>query len=71
MSDAEREDLVVTERAAYIVYLLMRGKTLTTAEIAAELGMTHSGAWQLLQKVARRVPIRQDLDYWFYIDFGH
>lgn len=61
------DELVATERAAYIVYLLMSGKSLTTAEVAQELGVTHEGARQLMHKVSRRVPIRQELGFWFVV----
>lgn len=61
------DEFVATERAAYIVYLLMTGKTLTTAEIATELGTTYNGAWRLMQKVSRRVPVRHDLGFWFIL----
>lgn len=66
----ERSELVVTERAGYIVYLLMRGKTLTTAEIANVLGMTPNGAWQLMSRLSRKVPLRQDLGYWFIVNMS-
>lgn len=72
MSDTPCEDLVAQERAAIIAWALSRGKQMTTRQIAERLGTTYTGAWFMMQKLARVLPIAfdamngfDDEGYWF------
>jgi hypothetical protein len=60
------KDLLPTERIGLVVFLLMRhrGKKFTTAEIARSVGISHMGAWYMLEKLSRVLPISQEIDGW-------
>jgi hypothetical protein len=57
---SRRSELTVTERAAFIGWQLMKGNTWTTAEVAALMGMSWQGAFEMLNKASRILPIYQD-----------
>ena len=68
------EELVAQERAALVTWWLARGGQLTTRVIATRLGMSYGGAWDMMQKLARVLPIGfdplngfDDEGYWFVI----
>jgi DNA-binding IclR family transcriptional regulator len=64
-------DMVAQERAAIVAFALASGEQLTTQQIAERVGLTYSGAWRLLQKLARVCPITKDptMDYWYSIQW--
>ena len=54
-----------TERAAYVSYLLARGRTLTTNEAAELTGVSVRAMQIMLNKMARTIPIyREDNGRW-------
>ena len=48
---------VPTERTAIVVWLLAKGRTFRTAEIADLTGVGRSGAYDLMARVSRILPI--------------
>lgn len=52
-----------TERAAYITYMLARGKALTAAEVARRTNITERGAQKMMARLSRTLPLYQDADY--------
>jgi hypothetical protein len=48
---------VTTERVAMVTMRLLRGERGTTMEIAAWVGLTRFGAWEMLMKIARVLPL--------------
>lgn len=64
---AEEREYVATERAAIIAVHLVTGYVLSTAAIAALLGMTDEGARLLMGKVARVVPVTFEDGAWFWV----
>lgn len=46
-----------TERAGTVGIALGRGQSLTTVEIMHMTGLTHSGAWRLMDRLSRNVPL--------------
>jgi len=56
----EVSDLIPTERITLIAWALALGGTVTTGQVAKELGITRVGAWLLLTKMSRVVPITSD-----------
>lgn len=62
-------ELCVTERVGLVVWLLAaeRGRKHTTADIARRLGVTYGGAWAMLGKLARVLPIAADSDGWWML----
>ncbi len=58
-----------TERAARLVYLMMRGWTPTTPEVAVRCNLSYSGAWRLLSRISIEVPVFLDCDHrWRIVD---
>lgn len=62
----KKEEVLPTERTGVIVYVLMshRGQKFTTAQLAQRVGLTHNGAWRMLCKLSRKIPICQEIDGW-------
>jgi hypothetical protein len=59
------DDYTAQERAALIAWHLAHGEGITTAEIANMTGLTWAGAWYLMERLARVLPIyRDDRGYW-------
>jgi len=54
---AEEREYITTERVAVIVWQLADGEALTTAQVAEIAGISRQGAFQMLQKLARVIPI--------------
>ena len=52
-------DLCPTERFGVIAWRLARGEQLTTADAARLTGLTRFGAWHLLDKLSRVLPLTQ------------
>lgn len=63
-SEAVKIDKMPTERIAMITWLLARGNSYTVAEVAAMAGVTHDGAYKLLCKISRILPIYCDGRVW-------
>jgi hypothetical protein len=63
------EELVTTERVGVVVYRLMRGEAATTLEIATWTGLTRTGAWLMMEKLSRVLPLAQVEGRWCAIDF--
>lgn len=55
----QESELIPTERVAIVVWRLRDGESLSTAEVALAVGLTNSGAWRLLQKLSRVLPVYQ------------
>ena len=55
----EAEDYVVTERAALVAWRLHQGEAMTTAEVAALVGLQRPAAHKLMEKICRVLPITQ------------
>lgn len=51
------------------MYRLMLGERMTTADVARMTGLTHDGAYKLMSRVSRVVPLVQTLECW-YMDAG-
>lgn len=49
-----------SERVALVVWHLAHGEGLTTRQVATMLQMTAGGAWKVLSRVSRVLPIYQD-----------
>lgn len=69
--DREAEEYIVTERVAVIVRLLTLGRRYTTAEVAALLGMERTGAFKMLAKISRVVPLAEIDGRWTMHLEGH
>lgn len=54
---AEEREYVTTERISVIVWQLAEGEALTTAQVAELAGISHDGAYKMLQKMSRAIPI--------------
>jgi hypothetical protein len=66
MADIQQKELLPTERAGIVVYILManRGKLFTTAYFAQRVSLNHGSAWKMLCKLSRKIPIVQEIDGW-------
>ena len=51
------EDMVTTERVAIVVSRLVAGHKGTTADIAEWVGLTRFGAWDMLSRISRVLPV--------------
>ena len=62
MSD---QDYSAQEKAALIAWHLAHGEAMTTAEVASLTGLTWAGAWFLMSRLSRVLPIyRDDAGVW-------
>ena len=52
------------ERAALVTYQLVSGAEMSTAEIAERTGLSRAGAWHMMNRVSRVVPLYQDGGRW-------
>lgn len=50
-------ELVTTERVAIVTYMLTRGHRLTTLEAGIIAGVSRQGAWAMLNKIGRVLPL--------------
>ena len=50
----------VTERVGLVVWHLAHGEAMQTRNVAALTGLTMPGAWYLMTRLARVIPIYQD-----------
>ncbi len=53
-------DLVAQERAALVTSALYSGERLTFAAVQQRTGLTYYGAWYLMMKLARVLPVTYD-----------
>ena len=53
-----------TERVAVTVWLLSQGWQLSTKDIASLVGITSQGAYQMMDRVSRVVPVVLDAGKW-------
>ncbi len=60
----EVEEMVTTERVAIVVWLLSNGRAMSTAEVAGITGITHGGAWRLLARLCRVLPLTLEDNVW-------
>lgn len=69
MFDADDRELITTERVGLITYILLnpRGAKYTTAHFANVAGVTHEGAWRILTKLSRVLPVCRDMDGWYML----
>lgn len=58
------DEMMTTERVGVVVWLFGRGHTFTTAEVAKISGLTTQGAWLMLSKLSRKLPLVQIGAYW-------
>ncbi len=59
MSDT---DYTAQEKAALIAWHLAHGEGMTTADVASITGLTWGGAWWLMTRLSRVLPIYRDDD---------
>jgi len=57
LEPTECTELITTERVGLVVHRLTLGEAATTAEIAAWVGLTRFGAWEMLDKLSRVIPL--------------
>lgn len=60
----EDDEMVTTERVALVVWQIANGNSLSTADVAKMLCITHSGAWRLLAKLCRVLPVSMTDGVW-------
>jgi hypothetical protein len=71
MMTTHDEEYVGQERAAMVAWRFAQGAQLTTQQVADLCGLSYSGAWYLLQRISRVLPIVKDNrgDYWYNMDW--
>lgn len=57
-------DYTAQERAALITFQILEGQKMTTSEIAAHVGVTWLGAYRMMEKISRVVPVVQEDAVW-------
>jgi alkylated DNA nucleotide flippase Atl1 len=60
------DTLTVSERVALVVLELATGKRLTTRQVADLCGISRQGAWLLLCRISRVVPLGYGDGVWFF-----
>ena len=53
-------ELVITERAALIAWHLAHGEAMRTSDVVMMTGLERQGAWKLMCRLSRVLPIYQD-----------
>ena len=53
-------DFSAQEKAALVTWHLAHGESMQNRDVANLTGLSMTGAWQLMQKLARVLPIYQD-----------
>jgi|GEM_PF-2851213 hypothetical protein len=56
---------VPTERVAIIVFLLCKGRKFTTNEVAELCGVTRRGAYAIMARISRVLPLTLDNGTWY------
>lgn len=62
-AEMEKRELTAQERAALAAYLVLQ-RPQTTAAVALRCGLEHDGAWRMLCKISRVLPIYFDRGAW-------
>ena len=57
---SEDQDFTPQERAALVTWRLAHGEGMQTRDVAELTGLTMVGAWYMMQRLARVIPIYQD-----------
>lgn len=60
-------ELITSERVAKIVHSLHLGHTYTTRNVAEEIGITWDGAYKMMHRIARVIPVTQIRRRWTLI----
>lgn len=60
MSEPTEEEYQMTERAAAIAWRLAAGEKLTARMVATEYQMTRQGAYYLLERICRAIPVQKE-----------
>jgi protein-tyrosine phosphatase len=55
---------VPTERTAIVVWLLAKGRCMKTSEVADLTGVTRQGAYEIMVRISRVLPIYQADEIW-------
>ena len=55
-----KADLVAQERAAKVAWALAEGERLNVQDVADYVGLTRTGAYRMMYKLARAIPITID-----------
>lgn len=53
-----------SERVALVVWYMAHGMALSTQEIMKITGLTNDGAWSLMNRICRVLPIYLDRNIW-------
>ena len=61
-------ELIPTERVGLVVWRLWHRRALTTVEIAQLAGVTRAGAWTMMNKLSRKLPIVWMNGKWIVIE---
>lgn len=64
------EPEVTTERVGVVAWRLAQGVQMTTYDVAEWTGLTHSGAWYLLTRLSRVLPIVLIDKHWQCVNGG-
>lgn len=64
MTQIDSEEYIPTERVAIIVWRLRDGEQLSTAEIAAAVGLNLRAAQYMMAKLSRVLPLRYHNGLW-------
>lgn len=62
------DDLITTERVGIVVHRLAHGEAGSTVEIAGWVGMSRIGAWFMLNKLSRVLPVNMVNGRWQYVN---
>jgi len=62
------DELIPTERIGLVVWQLWHQRALTTVEIAELAGVTRAGAWAMMDKLSRKLPIVLTNGTWHVIE---
>lgn len=57
-------ELVATERAGKVAWALAGGRSLSTQDIAAMTGLSVSGAWKMMYRLSRALPLSYYAGQW-------
>ena len=64
-----RGEMIPTERIGSVVHMMTvhAGCKFTTADIARYAEISHAGAWAMLTRLSRKVPLACDADGWYIV----
>lgn len=61
------EEFIPTERIAITVFILCQGGTVTPSYVAEITGIHPNGAWRMLSKLSRVIPLTEENGRWWLI----